>query len=88
MGRIDFFEIAPGEIEVLAVVGAVFFIHRLGAALAALMCHNDVEVNAIATATQIRVAFLARIAPSGRVGERPIFPALETMPRHRLRVIA
>ena len=88
MGRIDFFENAPGEIEVFAIVGAVFFIHRLGAALAALMRHYDVEVNAIAAAPQIRIALLARITPPGRVGERPIFPALETMPRHWLRVIA
>jgi len=66
--RIDFFEVAPHEIEVLAVVGAVFFIHRLGTALAALMCHDDIEMHAITAAPEISFAAFTLVSPTRRVG--------------------
>ena len=49
-GTLDLLEVAPGEIEVLAVIIAVLFIHRLSPTFAALMGHNHVVVDAVAAA--------------------------------------
>lgn len=66
-GAFDFFKIAAGKIEVFAIIVAVLFIHRLGSALAALVGHNHIVVEAIAAATQIRVACFAGIPPARQV---------------------
>ena len=81
-GTLDFLEVAPCEIEVLAVIVAVLFIHRLSPAFAALVGNDHVIVNAIAAATQVGVAFITRIAPAWHMRQLPFPPAVETMPCH------
>ena len=55
-GALDVLKVAPGEIEVLAVIVAALFIHRLSSTFAALMGHNHVVMDAVPTATQVGVA--------------------------------
>jgi hypothetical protein len=81
-GTLDFLKVAPCEIEVLAVIVAVLFIHRLSPAFAALVSNDHVIVNAIAAATQVGVAFITRIAPARHMRQLPFPPAVETMPCH------
>ena len=75
-------EIAASEFEVLAVIGAVFFVHRLGSARAALVGDGDVEVQAVFATAQVSVAFLTDVAPTGEVGQRPVLATVEAMPCH------
>ena len=63
-GTLDFLEVAPREIEVLAVIVAVLFIHRLSPAFTALVSHDHVVMDAVSAATQVRVALIAGIAPA------------------------
>ena len=81
-GTLDFFEVAPCEIEVLAVIVAVLFIHRLSPAFAALVGNDHVIVNAIAAATQVGVAFITSIAPARQMRQLPFPSAVEAMPCH------
>ena len=81
-GAFDFLEVAPGEIEVFAVIIAVLFIHRLSPAFAALVGHNHIVVDAIAAAAQVRVALIAGIAPARQMRQLPFPSAVEAMPCH------
>ena len=81
-GTLDFLKVAPCEIEVLAVIVAVLFIHRLSPAFAALVSNDHVIVNAIAAATQVGVTFIAGIAPARKMRPFPFPPAVEAMPCH------
>lgn len=81
-GTLNFLEVAPREIEVLAVIVAVLFIHRLSPAFAALMGHNHVVVDAVAAAAQVGVAFIAGIAPARKMRPFPFPSAVEAMPCH------
>jgi len=81
-GTLDPLEVAPGEIEVLAVIIAVLFIHRLSPAFAALVGNDHVIVNTIAAATQVGVAFITGIAPARHMRQLPLPPAVEAMPCH------
>ena len=81
-GTLDLLEVAPGEIEVLAVIIAVLFIHRLSPAFAALVGNDDVIVNAIAAATQVGVTFIAGVAPARKMRPFPFSPAVEAMTCH------
>ena len=84
LGAVDFLEIAPGKFEILAVIGAVFFVHRLGSALAALVGNGHVEVQAVFATAQVGVAFLANVTSPGKVGQRPVLAAVEAMPCHAI----
>ena len=85
---LGFQEFAPRKIEVLTIIGAVLFLHRLGSALAALVSYGYVKLDAVAAATQVGLAFLARIAPARRRAQDPFPSAVEAMPRHDVNVIA
>ena len=81
-GTLDLLEVAPREIEVLAVIIAVLFIHRLSPAFAALVGNDHVIVNAIAAATQVGVAFITGIAATRQMRQLPFPSAVEAMPCH------
>jgi|TARA_B000000609_G_scaffold145585_1_gene127077 hypothetical protein len=81
-GALDFLEVAPREVEVLAVIIAVLFIHRLSPAFAALVGNDHVIVNAIAATTQVGVTFIAGIAPARQMRQLPFPSAVEAMPCH------
>ena len=78
-GTLDFLKVAPGKIEVLAVIIAVLFIHWLSPAFAALVGNDHVIVNAIAAATQVGVTFIAGIAPARQMRQLPFPSAVEAM---------
>ena len=81
-GTLDFLKVAPCEIEVLAVIVAVLFIHRLSPAFAALVGNNHVIVNTIAAATQVGVAFITGIAAARQIRQLPFPSAVEAMSCH------
>ena len=66
----------------LAVIGAILFLHRFRPALATLVGHGEVEINAVSAATQVSVALLADIAPARQAVDFPFPTAVEAMPRH------
>ena len=85
---LGFHEGATGEIEIFAIVCTIFFLNRVGTALTALMGHGDVKLDAVSAATQVGLAFLARIAPARRRAQGPLPSAPETMSRHVVNLTA
>tara|TARA_B100001105_G_scaffold213193_1_gene178149 strand:- start:801 stop:1097 length:297 start_codon:yes stop_codon:yes gene_type:complete len=57
--------VAQCEVEVLAEVGPVFFRHRLGAPLAALVRYAAVVKNAVEADAQVLVAAVAAFTAAG-----------------------
>ena len=66
----------------LAVISAILFLHRFRPALATLVGHGEVEINAVPAATQVRVALLADIAPARQAVDFPFPTAVEAMSSH------
>ena len=66
----------------LAVIGAILFLHRFRPALTALVGHGEVEINAVAATTQVSVTLLADVAPARQAVDFPFPAAVEAMPRH------
>ena len=81
-GTLEFLEVASREIEVLAVIVAALFIHRLSSAFAALMGHNHVVMDTVPATTQVGVACITGIATTRHMRQLPLPPAVEAVPRH------
>ena len=79
---LDFLEVASREIEVLAVIIAVLFIHRLSPAFAALVGNDHVIVNAIVAAPQVGIAFITGITAARQIRQLPFPSAVEAMSCH------
>ena len=75
--------VALREVEVLTEVRPVFFRHRFGAPLAALVRHTAVVENAIEAGAQILVAVGADITAAGLAVDCPFRTAVVAMPVHR-----
>ena len=81
-GTLDFLKVAPRKIEVLAVIIAVLFIHRLSPAFAALVGDDHVVMDAVAAAAQVGITFITGVAPARQMRQFPLPPAVEAMPCH------
>ena len=87
-GAVNFLEVSPGKIELLAVIGAILLLHGFSPALSALVGHGNIKMSAVAAAAQIRVALVAYITPARQTVDFPFPPAIETMPCHARRLNA
>ena len=74
--------IAPGKIEVFAVIIAILFIYRFGSAFTALVGYNPVVVNAIEAASKVCITVLAGITPPRQMGRFPFTTTVKAMPCH------
>jgi len=74
------------HVEVLAEVRHVFFMHQISAALAALLGHGLVVVNAIQTHFQIRAALQARLEAAGASRQFVFAAAIVAMTSHAKRL--
>lgn len=74
--------IAPHKIEILAKIANVLFRHRVGSAIAALVCRACVVTDTIQANPQVRAALMAALAPSRLPRQRPLPTALVTMTCH------
>ena len=88
LGPVSFLEVAPGKIELLAVIGAILFLHRFRSSLATLVGYGEVEVSAVAATTQVSVTLLANITPARQTVDFPFLTTVETMPCHARRLNA
>lgn len=75
-------EVTPSQIKKLAVVCHVFFGHRVGPRIAALLCHVGVIADAVQTHFQIRTALVAAFRPARIAGQLVFLAALPTMSCH------
>ena len=71
------------EVEVLTEVRPVFFRHRLGAPLAALVRHAAVVENAVEADAQVLVATVTALTAAGLPVKFPFTAAAVAMPVHR-----
>jgi hypothetical protein len=70
------------HVEIFAEVGHVFVVNEIGPALAALLGHRPVVMDAVQADLQVRAALVARLVPAGIPGE-PVFPsAMMAMANH------
>src|SRR5262245_7455499 len=74
--------LAANEFKILAEVSNVFFRHRLGAAIAALISHTRIVAHTIQAHLQVRTALVTRLAASGQAGAREFPAALMAMTSH------
>ena len=74
--------VAPGKIEVFAVIIAVLFVYRFGPAFTALVGYNPVVVNAIAAAPKVSITVLAGITTARQMGRFPFPTTVKAMPCH------
>ena len=74
--------IALREVEVLAKVGSVFFDHRFGSALAALIGDSGIVKGAVEAYAKVFVATVATFTASRLAIECPLLSAFVTVQRH------
>lgn len=67
-----------GQLEPLAIVGEMFFLHRIRAAVATFVSHGRIVARAIETDFQVRAA-IARLRATGRTAVLVFQAALPTM---------